>query len=85
MIAEPSAPAALSPLMRCAAWLCCNNQAWAAAGRVVTLPKASSRLDFKPFTNEVNRLRERTDTDAEAAFDNACLATDVLGELKMPA
>ena len=63
-------------------WRCCNNEARGAAVRGVTVTQALSRLDVKPFTKDVDRLRERTDTDAEGAFDNACLATNVLDEVE---
>ncbi len=50
--------------------------------RVVALPQTSSRLDVQPFTEDCDGLRERTDTDAEGAFDNARLAADVVGEVE---
>ncbi len=34
------------------------------------------------FTEDFDGLRKRTETDAEGAFDNTCLTTDVLGNLE---
>ena len=48
----------------------------------LALPQTSSRLDVKPFTKGCDSLRNRTGTDAEGTFYNACLAPDVLGEVE---
>ena len=50
--------------------------------RVIALPQTSSRLNVQLFTKDRDSFRERTDTDAESAFDNARLAADVLGEVE---
>ena len=50
--------------------------------RVVALPQPSSRLNVKLVTKDRDSFRERTDTDAEGAFDNARFAADVLGEVE---
>ena len=44
--------------------------------RVVALPQTSSRLEVQRFTEDGDSFRERTDTDAEGAFDDARLAAD---------
>ncbi len=39
-------------------------------------------MNVRLFTKDFNGLRERTDTDAEGAFDNARLPADVVGEVE---
>ena len=62
--------------------LCCKFRCWQGASEMLSYPETSSMLDVKPFTKDADRLRERTDTDAEGAFDDASFSTDVLGEVE---
>ena len=57
-------------------------QAWTGSVRNVALPQRSNKLAVEPVTDDCDGLRERTGTDAESAFDNACLAADVLREVE---
>jgi hypothetical protein len=52
------------------------------ASKTLRYPETLRRLDFEPFTDDCDGLRERTGTETESAFDDARLAADVSREVE---